>query len=126
MKHQRWIILSFIVTAFLLGWTVQAASVSGFGQFAIPDTRFGPLTMTTGFGVLVGVITFVYLLRNEKIVVFVDEVVDELSKVTWPTREETIRATTTVVVTTALVAALLGMYDFVWKNLADLILLTEG
>lgn len=126
MQHQRWVVLSFLVAAVLVGWTVQAASVSGFAQFAIPDQRMGPVTLSTVLALVAGAITLVALLRNEQWVAYTDECVDELSKVTWPSREETIRASTTVVVTTLLVAALLGLYDFVWKNLADLVLLTEG
>jgi preprotein translocase SecE subunit len=46
--------------------------------------------------------------------------------VTWPSREETVRASTTVVLTTLFMASLLAVYDFTWKNLADLFLFTEG
>jgi len=122
MQHQRWVVLAFVVLSIVVGWTVQAGSVSAFGQFAIPDTRLGPITLTTLLAVFAGGITMIALLRNEKAVKFTDEVVDELTKVTWPTREETVRASTTVVVTTLLVAVLLAVYDFVWKNIADLVL----
>ena len=122
MLHQRWVVLAFVALSIVAGWTVQAGSVSAFAQFAIPDTRLGPITLSTLLAILAGGITFAALLRNERAGRFTDEVVDELSKVTWPTREETIRASTTVVVTTLLVAMLLGIYDFVWKNLADLVL----
>jgi len=126
MLHQRWVILSFIVLAVLAGMVAQSASVSGFAQFAVPDSRFGPITLSTLLALVAGAVTLTALLRTEKSVQFADEVVDELAKTTWPTREETIRASTTVVVTTVMVAILLGFYDFVWKNLADLVLLTEG
>lgn len=125
-QHQRWVVLSFVIGGLLTGLVVQSAAVSGFAQFAIPDTRFGPFTLSSVLAVASGAITMIALLRNHRAVAFALEVVEELSKVTWPTREETMRASTTVVVTTLLVAALLGMYDFLWKNLADLVLLTEG
>jgi hypothetical protein len=35
-------------------------------------------------------------------------------------------ATTTVIATTLFVAALLAFYDLIWKNVADLVLFTEG
>lgn len=126
MQHQRWVVLSFIVSAVLAGMVVQSASVSAFARFGYPDHRLGPFTISTLLSVVVGAITMFALLRNRRAVVYTSECVDELSKVTWPTREETIRGSTTVVVTTLLVAALLGIYDFIWKNLADLVLLTEG
>jgi preprotein translocase subunit SecE len=126
MQHQRWVVLSFIVTTVLTAWTVQAASVSAFAQFAIPDSRVGPVNLSTILGLVAGVVALLGLLRSQRAVTFTDEVIDELAKVTWPTREETIRASYTVVVTTLMVAVLLGLYDFVWKNLADLVLLHES
>jgi len=126
MQHQRWVVLSFIVTSVLTAWTVQAASVSAFAQFAIPDSRLGPITLSSVLGIVVGAVAVLTLLRNQRAVTFTDEVIGELSKVTWPTREETIKASYTVVVTTLMVAVLLGFYDFIWKNLADLVLLHES
>ena len=120
MRHQRWIVLSFIAAAFVVGSGVLSASTSLYLPFAIPDTRLGPITSTTALAVVSAVITFAVLLRNSKAVTFTDEVIDELSKVTWPSKDETLRATTTVVVTTLLVAALLGAYDFLWGNLMAL------
>lgn len=127
MSNQRYVLLSFVVGAVLVGLTVQAAANSAFLQFAWPDRRLlGVLNTTSAIALLSGLVTFVALLRNHKAVSFTDEVVGELRRVTWPTREETVRAATTVVLTTLFVAGLLGAYDFVWKNLADLVLFNEG
>ena len=126
MQHQRWVVLSFVVSGILSGMVVQAALVSAFSQFAIADTRFGPFTMSTLCAILGAAVTFIVLMRNHQAVEFTDDVIDELAHTTWPTREETIRASTTVVVTTLMIAVLLATYDFVWKNLADLVLLGES
>ncbi len=71
---------------------------------------------------IVAVALFVGLIRSSQAVQYFDEVVDELHKVTWPTREETLRAATTVVFTALFVALLIGGYDFLWKSVADLVL----
>ncbi len=127
MRHQRYVLLSYVVAAALMGWAIQAACVSGFAQFAIPDNRvFGLLNTTTVVAYVSGGISFIALLRNVKVTQFTDEVIDELSKVTWPTREETMRASTTVVLTTFFTAAVLAAYDAVWKNLADLVLFNQS
>jgi len=44
---------------------------------------------------------------------FFQDVVSELRKAVWPTREETIRLTWVVLVVAAVVGALLGGLDFV-------------
>ena len=127
MRHQRYIVFTFVASGVLVAVASQAALVSGFGQFAIADTRVGGLiNVSSVLSLGAGILTFVALLRNEQAVQFTDEVVDELSKVTWPTRDETVRASTTVVVTTLFTAGVLGAYDFVWKKVADVVLFTAG
>ena len=82
--------------------------------------------MSSLAGLLTGVVTFAVLIRNPKSINFTDEVMGELYKVTWPTKDETVRASTTVIMTTLFIAAVLAAYDLLWKNLADLVLFTEG
>ena len=50
------------------------------------------------------------------------EVVDELAKVVWPTREETGHATMVVVVAVLISSAFLGAFDAVWLWMTDWIL----
>lgn len=127
MRHQRFVVLTFIVAGVLVGVSAQAALVSGFGQFGQADTRvLGLVNLSTTLSLGAAVLTFFALIRNEQAVEFTDECVEELSKVTWPTRDETVRASTTVVVTTLFTAAVLGGYDYIWKNVADMFLLTSG
>jgi len=119
--------LTFVVGALLVGVTLNAATSSMVAQFALQNTRvFGLLSVTSLVAIVGAIGAFAYLIRSRQTLVFTDEIMQELAKVTWPNREETLRASTTVVVTTLLVAGLLGVYDFCWKNLADLILFTES
>ena len=125
MKHQRYVLLSFVIGAILAGWAVQAACVSGFARFAVPDSRvLGLLNTSSVLAVVAAAATFVGLLRSVRATSFTDEVIGELTRVTWPTKDETVKASTTVVLTTVFTAGLLAVYDLIWKNLADLILFT--
>jgi preprotein translocase subunit SecE len=128
MSQQRFVILAFVVGAILFGMVVQSAVASAMLQFAVTDDRLlGGLASTSALlGVVGGAVAFVGSIRNAVWVKYADEVIGELRKVTWPSREETVRATTTVVLTTIFVAALLGLYDLLWKNVADLFLFTDG
>lgn len=127
MNHQRYVLLAFTLGAILAGLVAQSATVSGFAQFAYPDHRIlGILNLSTLISLSVGAVTFVALIRNPRAIRFTDETVGELAQVTWPTRDETVRASTTVVLTTLFTAAVLAAYDLIWKNLADLILFTES
>jgi preprotein translocase SecE subunit len=126
VSKQRYVLLVFVIGAILVGVTVQAATVSGFAQFAYPDNRwFGLVHTSTLLAVLTGGATFAVLVRSRVALTYTGEVVGELLRVTWPTRDESVRAAATVVMTAVFVAALIAVYDFTWKNLADLVLFTQ-
>jgi len=52
---------------------------------------------------------------------FVREVIGELKKTTWPTREETIKLTVIVVAISILVGAFIGILDTVFLRLSALL-----
>ena len=47
--------------------------------------------------------------------------VGELSKVTWPTRDETYYSTLVVIVTSVIAAVYTGAFDAVWSAFSDLV-----
>jgi preprotein translocase subunit SecE len=57
----------------------------------------------------------------KKIILFFQESFAELKKVTWPGRDEVISSTKVVLVSTIVIAAVLGLVDFVLVKLVDLI-----
>ncbi|MEN0068406.1 MAG: preprotein translocase subunit SecE [Myxococcota bacterium] len=126
MTKQRYVILVFVVAAILIGLTLQSAFVSLFLQMSWNDNVWGGVVNTsTALALLGGATSFFALVRTRTAVAFTSEVVGELLRVTWPTRDETMRASTTVVLTTLFTAALLAVYDFTWKSLADLFLFPQ-
>ncbi len=54
-----------------------------------------------------------------KIIAFFQESYAELRKVTWPTREETTASTKVVIVSTLIIAAMLGLVDLVLFQIMD-------
>ncbi len=52
---------------------------------------------------------------------FIGEVVNELKKVTWPTREETIKYTVAVIIISLAVAFFIGGLDFVFLKISSLL-----
>jgi len=124
------VLLAFSIGAVLFGMLVQAGVVSGMAQFSQPDNRLGLflidgglITVSTLVSVVAGALFFLACIRMERVIRFTDEVVGEVRQVTFPTRDEALRASTTVVLTTIFTAGLLAIYDLVWKNLADIFLL---
>lgn len=52
---------------------------------------------------------------------FVKEVITELKKVTWPTRQETIKLTMVVIVLSFLVGAFIGILDLTFLKITSLL-----
>ncbi|MGC6493352.1 MAG: preprotein translocase subunit SecE [Myxococcota bacterium] len=110
-----------------MGIVFQNAVISIIGVMDVPDERIaGMVNVSTLSGLVGGAGTFFGLLRHRDSVQFTDEVVGELRKVTWPSFDETQRATTTVIITTLFVAALLYVYDNIWAYVASQFLFVEG
>jgi len=57
----------------------------------------------------------------KKIILFFQESFAELKKVTWPSRDEVISSTKVVLVSTVVIAAVLGLVDFILVKLVDLV-----
>ena len=57
----------------------------------------------------------------KKIILFFQESFAELKKVTWPSRDEVISSTKVVLLSTLVIAAVLGLVDFVLVKLVDLV-----
>jgi len=53
---------------------------------------------------------------------FVGEVISELKKVVWPTRQEAIHLTTIVIIVSIAVGIFLAIVDFVFSRLMQLLL----
>jgi len=62
----------------------------------------------------VGLVTFVILLRNEKVKSFTNEVITELGKVTWPNKKETVMSTGVVSVLVGICSVILFGFDMIW------------
>ena len=81
MRHLTWVILSFVVAAFLVIIVMGAAVASGLTRFGYPDFRFfgflPPMSSLIAIGA--GLVTFIVLVRNQKVMIFTDEVVGELA-----------------------------------------------
>ncbi|MFC1647227.1 preprotein translocase subunit SecE [Patescibacteria group bacterium] len=52
---------------------------------------------------------------------FIREVINELKKVNWPTREDTVKLTVVVVVLSLIVGAFIGMLDLIFLRVTSIL-----
>src|SRR5436190_2140691 len=96
-QHQKWVNVSYLIVAALLSYvfftfSLKIANVYDL-EARIRSIDFAIRAASIGIGALL----FVLLYRNEKANQFMNEVVVELSRVTWPTQKETTSATFIVI-----------------------------
>jgi preprotein translocase SecE subunit len=123
VENQRAVVVAFVAGGALMGVFIHQlvdASLRAAGM-EVP-TVLSALTAPVLAGLVAGVLCFFALLRNESARSFVDSVVSELYRVTWPSREETTSNTGIVVGATVLFAALLAVYDLAWGKVAEFFL----
>ncbi|MBI4820226.1 MAG: preprotein translocase subunit SecE [Deltaproteobacteria bacterium] len=108
-------VITWVTLAKFLGLVLETA---GVGDPAILGSNFKVSTLIGVFAA--GGLTFAAY-RHEKLMQFSAEVVGELKKVTWPTREETYVHTRVVIVTALLMAGIMWFYDQVWAQITGVI-----
>ena len=112
----RWVQMSFVATWLLLGWVLDKVVTLIWDRFAEPQP-----TVVTALSLAIAGAAILALYRQEKVKRTATEVVGELAKVTWPSREETQVSTVVVIVTSLIAAVIIGTFDAAWSAITDLI-----
>ena len=88
-----------------------------WGYFGTPPSEIKATLVAAVAAFAIG--TMLY--RSDRIYSLANEVASELKKVTWPTAKEVRVATITVIVMAIVSAIILGIFDFIWSNLTELV-----
>jgi len=122
MNLQRFINIAYVLAG-LLTWVISARILGGILDLISRDLD-QPL-IGTGFarsdllGLVCGIAVGVALKLNRNVNTWGLEVANELKKVVWPTWEETKMSTVVVIITSIIVAAILGLFDALWAFLSS-------
>jgi len=121
LDPSRWAHAVFAIGGFLAVWMmthlvedVWAFVQSIWTQLPRPDT-----VTAKAVGIILGLAITVWVWRRERYFKFINEVVVEVSQITWPTRAETRAATVVVVVITMICSVLLWGMDVFWASVTD-------
>ncbi|GAB4515333.1 MAG: hypothetical protein Tsb0020_33940 [Haliangiales bacterium] len=98
---------------YLFKWTVDWI----WGYFAQAPSEFIITLMAAAVALVAGLALY----KNERAYTLTNEVSSELKKVAWPGPKEVRQATIVVIVMTLISATILGLFDYVWANLTDII-----
>jgi preprotein translocase SecE subunit len=121
-QFQKWVNLSYLAFAALLGYLVFTLSAKIVGTYDF-ETRIHNIGLIIQIAsVAIAGITFLILYRNDDANQFMNEVMLELSRVTWPTQKETTSATFVVIIMVLISGAVLGLLDYFWTYLMKLVI----
>lgn len=119
----KYVSIVYLVTGALLSWLFYRAVHEVLLWLEVSDASLvGGVSPSMLVGVVLGGGVTSYLWNRPDVRVFLGEVVEELSRVTWPTGEETRSSTIIVVVVAVLASFLVAIADYVWNGFTTLML----
>jgi preprotein translocase subunit SecE len=121
-QYQKWVNLSYLAVAALLGYVIFALGLKIGGTYDLEARVRNFELVLRGASLLVGGLLFLILYRNQKSNEFMNDVVAELVRVTWPTQKETTSATFIVIVMVLISGVVLGLLDYVLTRLLQMVL----
>ena len=121
-RYQKWVNLSYLVLAGLVGFIVFTLSFKLVGTYDLEARIRNIDLMVRGLSIVLAGLVFLLLYRNTQTNQFMNEVVVELSRVTWPQQKETAQATFIVIIMVLISGAFLGVLDYIWSMVLKSIL----
>lgn len=119
------LILAFFFSATLLVAVIYAKVFAAIMRIAgLVDTQVlgRDFTQSTIIAIAFTIITLLYTLYATAAKGFIDQVAEELVKVTWPTLDESKMNTVNTIVVTLIIGAILFSFDTFFGGLTDLLL----
>jgi preprotein translocase SecE subunit len=121
-NQQKWVNLTFVAAALLVAYVVFVLAMK-FSVVLDFEGRIRSLDKILLAGsVVVGFALFFGLLKSSIANGFMNEVVAEVSKVTWPTQDETLKGTIAVLIAVTIAGVILWLLDSAWIYLVGLVI----
>jgi preprotein translocase subunit SecE len=118
-QPKRYVIIFYALAAVVLGFFAERVLQKAFAFLRWNDAAvLGDYTVTTLVGFGAAIVAAVVTWQVERTRTLSLQVAEELRRVTWPSVRETRAATVAVILASAIAAAILGVFDFVWSWLS--------
>lgn len=105
--------VSFVITAFLVGLTVSLLIKAFAGAFGIVARLTDSDFVRHVFPVLLGLVVFLVLQFNPRVMAWGQEVVSEVRKVVWPSRKDTTAMTIACVIMVVISSLIISAFDLI-------------
>lgn len=121
LGYKRYVYAAYLAGAMLVGFLVAKIGHVAWYRLGQWKPEFGEPKDELLFPIagVIGVLVALYYWRKPDSRQYADEVAEELSKVTWPSRKEVTNSTTVVVLTTLIMTVFFALMDQFWKYVTD-------
>ena len=118
---RKWITALTVIASALAGFVIYKF-VGQLGDWFDLETKISNFNIVAqGLGFLVGVGTFIYILKNSETSSYLEEVYSELVKVVWPSKDATVKMTIGIAIALVIVAAIFTAVDFIFKKILEFV-----
>jgi preprotein translocase subunit SecE len=121
LGYQRYVYAAYMAGALLAAFLFAKMGHASWYRLGQWKTELGEPKDEIVFPVaaVLGIAVAVYYWRKPDARKYADEVAEELSKVTWPSRKEVTNSTTVVVLTTVFATVFFALMDRFWSFITD-------
>lgn len=111
-EGKKWIQASLALVCIFIGYVVISFFEKMSEWFLLESKVPYYFAITQALGVIVGLATFLGVMRNPKSAEFLRDVYDELLKVVWPDRDQTWKYTFVIMIAVTIMGFVFGFFDF--------------
>jgi preprotein translocase subunit SecE len=121
LGYMRFVYAAYMAGAMLVGFLVSKIGHVAWYRLGQWKPEFGEPRdeIVIGIAILVGISVSLYYWRKPESRQYAQEVAEELSKVTWPSRKEVTNSTTVVLFYTLFATVFFALMDQFWKYVTD-------
>jgi len=116
-RYRKWINLALVLTVLAFGFLLAQMLSQVWEIFRLPVFEQWPLPLPKAIALVVGVAVFIGVRSQPKAMGFLEDVANELSKVTWPNPQETIASTGVIIVMVGIASLIMFVFDTLWGTL---------
>jgi preprotein translocase SecE subunit len=120
-QNQKWVNLSYLFVAVLFAYIVFVVGQKIGAAYDLEVKVKNIDLIVRIVSLAFGAIAFGALFSNKRANHFMNEVVQELMRVTWPAQKETTNATIIVIVMVVISGLVLGLLDYLWTKLLQFV-----
>lgn len=118
---RKWI-NSFVAIISILAGFISIRFLDQMSEWFDLEAKINHFLMVSqGVGIVIGLVTFIAIVKNKGASTHMQEVFDELVKVVWPDRDSVIKVTIGIIIGVSIVSSILVGIDFSFQKILELI-----